>query len=204
MRTSISVALLAAVGVVIGGAAEPARALTLENPSTIIAQQADQSPCVIGDPSCHQPAGFDFTVLAPNQDTHDVFSPIYTVEQIIDIATAVFSIGIDTNTANGQSPEVLDFFAILVDGTEISSYTGPTDLLTVNNGTGFSDARLLGFDLTGFALTSTVQFHLTYHDATNGRENFFLISGAAIPEPATMALLCSGLLGAMGARRRRR
>ncbi len=56
---------LAILFVLCAVAAQAQVALTLEAPSTVIAHQSTQSPCVIGDPSCSNPVGFDFTQIGP-------------------------------------------------------------------------------------------------------------------------------------------
>lgn len=48
--------------------------LTLERPSSVDAQQSAQSPCVIGDNSCNNPAGFAKT-LTPSTATWEEDSP---------------------------------------------------------------------------------------------------------------------------------
>ena len=48
------------------------QALTLENPGLTVFQQTLNNPCVIGDPSCNQPAGFDMTLIPPNTMNYDL------------------------------------------------------------------------------------------------------------------------------------
>jgi len=60
--SKFSVILSATLFVVFQLGASP---LTLEAPSSVIYQQTLQAPCIFGDPSCHNPAGFDYVVFPP-------------------------------------------------------------------------------------------------------------------------------------------
>ena len=52
-------------------------------PDIGVYQQTQNSPCVIGNPSCNNPAGFDFTLLPVSPTSPQVTaSPTYTVDQI--------------------------------------------------------------------------------------------------------------------------
>src|SRR5215218_9465910 len=88
--------------------------LTLENPGTLSYQQTDNSPCVIGDPSCKNPAGFGSTIITqtpPPPYDYDETSPTYTVQQIRDIVGNLFFVGIDINTTTSPlATEKLDLF----------------------------------------------------------------------------------------------
>ena len=207
---SIGIASLCLALVQVGTA--NAVSLALEAPSTIIAQQTTQNPCIFGDPSCNNPADFDYTLFPAGgslTEYADQMSPVYTVDQLIGVASSTaFDIGIDVNTAAGASgPEILEYFYVLVNGVIEFSFVNGVDgdgtLGYVNNGTGFSDSRLIGIDLSGFALTDLVQFKTTISRTTDGRENLFIIaadSPTVVPEPATALLLLPGL---MFARRRK-
>jgi hypothetical protein len=157
---------------------------------------------VIGDPSCKNTVDFDYTLIPPNTASAVLDSPEYTVQQIRDYAGDLFSIGIDVNQA--REVYTLNGFTLYIDDVAQFTYTGPTQIPTLNNGTGFSDANLVGFDLTGFAGTAIARFTSDFSDADNGREQYFLVSGGTtpIPEPASMMLLGSGLLAPFIRRRK--
>ena len=188
--------------------------LTLQNPSSMTYQQTLNSPCVIGDPSCNNPAGFGSTTIDANTSSYDLFSPVYTVSQIRTLLGGLdtFFVGIDVNTTTSPlATERLNFFRLLVDNTVQFQYetsfgannpNGGTQLVNANNGNGRSDELLTGFDLSSFAAGSLVRFEVGISNATDGREEFFLIGTNAtpvppgsIPEPGTTAILGLGLLG---------
>ena len=206
---SLAIAGLCLVSVLTAGVAHAA-VITLNTTPAITYQQQNNSPCVIGDPSCQNPAGFGSTTLAANPagDTYtNVGSPTYTVQQIRNIVGNTFVVGIDVNTNTSPlAQEVLDSFRLDIGGVNQFIFNTPTQLRTNNNGNGFSDAVLSGFDLSNFAANASAQFFVTYHGAVAGREQFFLAALPAPPSnpvPAPGALVLLGLgFAALGAARR--
>lgn len=196
-------AVLVAGGLALGAApaAQAAAILTLDNgASTPIYQQINNSPCVIGDPSCNNPAGFGQTFIpaGPAGANYTLNSPTYTVGQVRSIVGDQFLVGIDVNTTTQPlSTERLLSFTATIGGVVAYEYTGNVQFLLNNNGNGFSDALLRSFDLAGITAGTPIFFTASIADATDGREQFFLVNGGStsVPEPASIALFGAGLLG---------
>ena len=138
-----------------------------------------------------------------------------------------FTIGVDENISAGASAEVLQFFKVwdctgpVTSGSFFSgggnntnvsqctavdtnnSFTTVTSIPNEHNGNGFSD-----FILTGFSLTSGhfYEFEASVSNDTDGMEEYFIIPAGApafTPEPGTLVLFGSGLLGLAGILRRK-
>ena len=165
-------------------------------------QQTTNSPCVFDNSSCNQPAGFPAALL-PVASSYDQDSLTYTVGQIRGIVGDSFFVGMDVNqTSTNQK---LSLFSMSIGG----ALTDSTNILTVGgmevpptvgggNGNGYADYILTGFtSLAGLDANTTVTFHVTMPVVNDGREQFFLLSNNAssVPEPITVALTGSGLLG---------
>jgi len=209
--------------------AASANTLTLVSPAPVSQQyqQTLNSPCIYGDPSCKQPAGFGETSISVGGSCCTtiggtapglVTSPTYTVGQIeAAIGGNTFIVGIDVNqtgTSSAANDPFLVYFDVFVNGVKVDSYgtccgaTGGGDLQYPNNGNGFADDLLTGFtSLTGHAASEVVTFHLNYYHADDGTEEFFLINTSSpppiAPEPGTLVMFGSGLIGIAGLVRRR-
>ena len=84
-----------------------------------------------------------------------------------------------------------------------NSFTTVTTIPNENNGNGFSDYILTGFSLTAGHF---YEFEASVSNDTDGMEEFFIIptgSPAVTPEPGTLVLFGSGLVGLAGILRRR-
>ena len=201
--------------------------ITFDGSGNTVFQQTENSPCVIGNNSCNQPAGFTSFQDANGAGgggTYDFFSPVYQAISPFTppasyngnkIPTA-FSIGIDENIAKGQGNETLVFFRTLLctdstgsscDVVALQSYQpgSPTTIPNINNGNGFSDALLNGFSLTQ---NSFYKFEASVGNDTDGMEQFFIIplNSPTVPEPKQVVLLTAAAIALFltDYRRRRR
>lgn len=123
--------------------------------------------------------------------------------------TLNFSVGIDVNDTN--VPQTLESFYLLnfTTHTVLAQFTGPALLPNVNNGTGFPDFQLTGFNIdigSDISAGDQLIFFARISNASDGPDSFFL-TPAPVPAPIVGAGIpgliaaCAGLL--MLARRRR-
>lgn len=202
LRRIATLLILAAMLVALPIAAGADVVLTFEDPGSQIFQQSLDHPCIFGDPSCNNPAGFNFTLLPVHADG-SYASPVYTVGQIAALVGNAFIVGLDINqSTQNVPPYTITEFRLVINGVTQFHLPGTNVTTLVNNGNGFSDALIRGFDLSGFTSDMSAQFFLTYSNDTGGREEFFLQPAAVVAEPSTLLLLGSGLIG-LGAWKRK-
>ena len=204
------------------GAATAATSLTLTGPidGNTVGPQSTSNPCVIAGTECKNPDGFGYNNFTSSGAIHsyDMYSTTptatvadgvlgspYTVAQLISFVGSSFDVAIDVNTTGAKS-ESLTLFEVLVNGSVLYNYVGPTNIGNINNnGNGFGDWTLGTISLAGLLPTDQVLFHATWTGAVDGAESFFLVNGThAIPEPETYAMMLVGfsLLGFVARRRK--
>lgn len=207
------IVLACAMLLVVTGAAFATSTVTLTQLSGHVFQQTTNNPCVVGDPSCNEPANFTYTSQAgPGAGgSYDLISPFYVTGSNPysgNIIPLSFQIGIDENLGTGQGTEVLTKFNIFTCSTNNTgcqlawSLAGPTPLPFSSNGNGFADYLSNQFTFTA---GQHLYFEFAMSNDTDGMEEFFIIPLGApvVPEPGTMLLLGSGLLAGAGAIRRK-
>lgn len=212
-RTTLLAAMMGAVGLVIPATATPIT-FNGSGAASNTFQQTQNNPCVIGDPSCNEPAGMTYTVHTGPGD-YDLTSPLYTATSPFstfsgNLIPTTFRIGIDSNIATGAGAQVLTFFDTFDCGTtgttcvldSANSTTSSNTLPNNNNGNGFSDATLNGFSLTA---GHQYKFEAAVSNATDGMEEFFLIpsTSSPVPEPISSGLVGTGLISLLFLHRRR-
>ena len=153
----------------------------------------------------------------PGQDTVGVgYGQAFLAAYLASVGdpNLAFSIGIDVNDTN-QAQFLNSFFMLnLTTHTVLAAYTaGPTAIPSVNNGTGFPDYTLTGFNIqlgTDIHAGDQIIFFERMTNLSDGPDSFFLVpTPAAVPGPIVGAGLpglvsaCFGLWGFNRFRRRR-
>jgi hypothetical protein len=173
--------------------------LSLNTSPSVIYQQTEASPCLIGGSNCQNDASFAYTLASPggSGSLYDgILSPVYSVSQIEGVVGGTtFTVGLDYNQT--VDPQTLYLFTATYNVGGSQTFDLTTILQTNNNGVGYSDFLLSGFVIPAGA--TTVQFTATWFN-NDGADRYFLIGAESqplpsVPEPATLSLFGMGLLG---------
>jgi len=126
-----------------------------------------------------------------------------------------FAVGIDVNDTGVAQILESFYFLNLTQRTVLASFSpepGGVPVLAPNNGTGFPDYTLTGFDINrgDIALGDQIIFFARWSGANDGHESFFLVAQPlAVPGPAAGAGIpgliaaCVGLVALVRRRRAR-
>lgn len=217
MKKPNLVRLVAAFALAVSAGA--AATITLDQAPTVFYQQTEASPCVIGGNNCQNEA-FQWTLEGSGGGgtESDTESPVYSIASIQNLVGGdQFSVGLDYN--DSSEPQILREFSLIFCGDEncagevgtSQSYFGPTELKTINNGVGFSDFLLNGFDLSDDNGSAEFVKFVAKWLNNAGPDRYFVIAGddpgsdaPPVPETSTLLLMGGGLLGLASLRRGRR
>lgn len=138
IMTGVVTRMVLAIMLMVGSAPFAAEAVPVAlTPDAGTFQQTQNNPCVIGNPSCNNPAGFGFTTLPVNPTSPQITtSPTYSVDQIRTLlgGTNTFFIGVDISQAQGQPAYTLNSFTVNIAGADTFQFTGPQDFTSSGNG----------------------------------------------------------------------
>ncbi len=152
-------------------------------------------------------------VQLDNNTLGDGYTKLFLLAFLAATNNFSLNVGIDVNTAQGAGPEILERFVVVdLANNLILADTGQIhmSLPTLNNGTGFPDYTISGFDINRLDILpgAELAFLARWSNTSDGAESFFLVP-QAVPGPMVGAGLpglvaaCFGLFGLARMRRRR-
>jgi len=180
------------------------------NPCLICASTQPGQPANFGDNNYKQTGAenafieFSSATVGDKLDQDTIgtgYSVSFLKAFLASVGDTKFNVGIDVNTATGAGAEILERFAVLdlTTHTILANFNGPFALTTANNGSGFPDFLLTGFDINrnDINIGDSIVFYARWSNASDGGEQFFLVPTAAVPAPLAGAGI-PGLIAACG------
>jgi hypothetical protein len=222
--------LLATTAFIALAAVTPANAAVLNvDPLQVLVSQSLSNPCIICGTNVQQPAGFGFNnyVAQGNQTALTLYSTNvtgalgdgvqgaflnnYTASQLTGFFgnNLTFGVAIDVNAGNPNlGPMVLESFQLIDlglvgvgDETILAQTSGPVAIQDIQNGNGFADYIITGFNLAGVQPGDRLVFRAQFSNMSDGPDSFYLVAQpavAAVPELSTWLMMIIGFAGIGG------
>lgn len=231
-RLALAAVLLAGTAFMSPASADAVNNLVFNQLGAGAVSQSQSNPCVICATQAQNPSGFGFNnfVSTGNDASFNLFSSAITgafgdgddinvtpytsgflrtfLLNALD-PSLTFGIAIDINTAKGG--ETLQTFQLIdldapIGQKIIFDINGPIAMPDLNNGNGFADYLLTGFDLSNVNIGDRLLFRASWSGASDGGESFYIVP-VQVPGPivgAGIPGVLAACFGLFALQRRRR